>query len=160
MVSLLLSAVGYVSAQSQGGLGGVVTDDNGEPVIGAQVVVKGTQTGAVTDISGKFTLPPGVKRGASLTVSYVGMESQQLKAASDMKIKLHSDDKELDEVIVVAYGEQKRSSFTGSAGVVSADKIAQRQTNTVVDALEGQVAGVQMYKSGGDPTATRAWYKQ
>lgn len=153
-VSLLLSAVGYVSAQSQGGLGGVVTDDNGEPVIGAQVVVKGTQTGAVTDISGKFILPPGVKRGASLTVSYVGMESQQLKAASDMKIKLHSDDKELDEVIVVAYGEQKRSSFTGSAGVVSADKIAQRQTNTVVDALEGQVAGVQMYKSGGDPTAT------
>ena len=154
LVSLLLSAVGSAAAQTPGGLGGVVTDDSGDPVIGAQVVVKGTQTGAVTDINGRFTLPSTVKRGASITVSYVGMEAQQLKASSDMKVKLHSDDKELDEVIVVAYGEQKRSSFTGSAGVVGADKISQRQTNTVVDALEGQVAGVQMYKSGGDPTAT------
>lgn len=87
-------------------------------------------------------------------VTFIGMEAQKLKAASEMKISLHSKDNQLDGVLVVAYGKQKKSSFTGSAGVVDNKKISDRQVNNVVDALDGQVAGVQMYKSSGDPTST------
>lgn len=82
------------------------------------------------------------------------MDSQTLKAAPGMKVSMHSQDRQLDEVIVVAYGEQKKSSFTGSAGVVDADKIAVRQVTNVVDALNGQVAGVQMINTSGDPSST------
>lgn len=71
-----------------------------------------------------------------------------------MKVSMHSQDRQLDEVIVVAYGEQKKSSFTGSAGVVDADKIAVRQVTNVVDALNGQVAGVQMINTSGNPSST------
>lgn len=152
-MSLLLATSGHVMAQNPGGVGGLVTDENGEPVFGAHVVVEGTQMVAVTDVNGKFSLPKA-KKGATLVVTFIGMEAQKLKAASEMKISLHSKDNQLDGVLVVAYGKQKKSSFTGSAGVVDNKKISDRQVNNVVDALDGQVAGVQMYKSSGDPTST------
>ena len=151
--SLLLAASGQVLAQSSGQIGGQVFDENGDPVVGAQILVKSSKTGTVTDIDGKFSLP-SVKQGDAIVISYLGMDSQTVKAAPGMKVNMHSQDRQLDEVIVVAYGEQKKSSFTGSAGVLDADKIAVRPVNNVADALEGQVAGVQMYKSSGDPSAT------
>ena len=151
--SLLLAASGQVLAQSSGQIGGQVFDENGDPVVGAQILVKSSKTGTVTDIDGKFSLP-SVKQGETIVISYLGMDSQTVKAAPGMKVNMHSQDRQLDEVIVVAYGEQKKSSFTGSAGVLDADKIAVRPVNNVADALEGQVAGVQMYKSSGDPSAT------
>lgn len=119
--SLLLAASGQVLAQSSGQVGGQVFDENGDPVVGAQIMVKGSKTGTVTDIDGKFSLP-SVKQGEAIVISYLGMDSQTVKAAPGMKVNMHSQDRELDEVIVVAYGEQKKSSFTGSAGVVDADK--------------------------------------
>ena len=151
--SLLLAASGQVLAQSSGQVGGQVFDENGDPVVGAQIMVKGSKTGTVTDIDGKFSLP-SVKQGEAIVISYLGMDSQTVKAAPGMKVNMHSQDRELDEVIVVAYGEQKKSSFTGSAGVVDADKIAVRQVTNVVDALNGQVAGVQMINTSGDPSST------
>lgn len=105
-MSLLLATSGHVMAQNPGGVGGLVTDENGEPVFGAHVVVEGTQMVAVTDVNGKFSLPKA-KKGATLVVTFIGMEAQKLKAASEMKISLHSKDNQLDGVLVVAYGKQK-----------------------------------------------------
>lgn len=150
---LCMALGGQMLAQNPKAIGGQVTDENGEPVIGAQIKVKGTSTGTVTNVDGEFSLPATIKPGTVIVINYLGMESQTVKAAPGMKISLHSEDRQLDDVIVVAYGQQKKSSFTGSAGVVDADKIAARPVNNVADALEGQVAGVQMYKSSGDPSA-------
>ena len=151
--SLLLAASGQMLAQTPGIVGGQVLDENGEPVIGAQVTVKGTKTGTATDVDGKFNLP-SVKRGDIIVVNYLGMESQTVKAAPGMKVTLRSLDQQLDEVIVVAYGEQKKSSFTGSAGVVDSKSLEKRQLNNVMDALQGNVAGLQSFQSSGSPDAT------
>ena len=85
--------------------GGQVFDENGDPVVGAQIMVKGSKTGTVTDIDGKFSLP-SAKKGEAIVITYLGMDSQTLKAAPGMKVSMHSQDRQLDEVIVVAYGEQ------------------------------------------------------
>ena len=102
--SLLLAASGQVLAQSSGQIGGQVFDENGDPVVGAQILVKSSKTGTVTDIDGKFSLP-SVKQGEAIVISYLGMDSQTVKAAPGMKVNMHSQDRQLDEVIVVAYGE-------------------------------------------------------
>ena len=128
--SLLLAASGQVLAQSSGQVGGQVFDENGDPVVGAQIMVKGAKTGTVTDIDGKFSLP-SAKQGEMIVISYLGMDSQTVKAASGMKVNMQSQDRQLDEVIVVAYGEQKKSSFTGSAGVVKGDLLEKKQLTRV-----------------------------
>jgi hypothetical protein len=96
--------------------GTVVSEEDGEPVVGATILVVGTQTGTVTDVDGKFslTMPSGK---SILRISYVGMEPLEVSARPNMRIVLTNDQKALDEVIVVAFGTQKRSSFTGSAAV-------------------------------------------
>ncbi len=154
LASLLVAVSCQMMAQGTGTVGGRVVDETGEPVIGAQVKVKGAKTGTVTDIDGRFTMPANVKSGTELEINYLGMDPLTVKGGHKMEIKMQSRHQQLDEVIVVAYGQQKKSSFTGSAGVVNTDKISNRQVTTVVDALEGQVAGVQMIKTSGDPTAT------
>ncbi|MGN0282030.1 MAG: SusC/RagA family TonB-linked outer membrane protein [Prevotella sp.] len=131
---------------------GVVVDENNEAVIGASVMIKGSNTGTKTDINGQFELP-GVKSGAKLDISYIGMKSQTVSAKTEMKIVLENDDQMLDEVMVVAFGEQKKSSFTGSAGVVDSKKLEQRQVTNVMDALQGNVAGLQAYSHSGAPDA-------
>ena len=152
MASMLFAASGQMMAQS-GTMGGQVLDENGEPVIGAQITVKGTKTGTVTDIDGKFSLP-NVKRGELIVINYLGMEAQTVKAQPGMTVSMHSKDRTLDEVIVVAYGEQKKSSFTGSAGVVDSKSLEKRQVTNVMDALQGNVAGLQSFTSSGSPDAT------
>ena len=106
---LLMTMGGQALAQTPNSIGGRVVDENGEPVIGAQVKVKGTPTGTVTNVDGEFSLPATIKRGAEIVINYLGMEPQTVKAAPGMKISLRSEDRQLDEVIVVAYGEQKLS---------------------------------------------------
>ncbi len=153
MMSMLLAASGQMMAQSPTVVGGQVVDENGEPVIGAQVQLKGTKTGTITDTDGNFTLP-SAKRGDMIVIKYLGMDSQTVKAAPGMKVSLQSQDRQLDEVIVVAYGEQKKSSFTGSAGVVKSDLLEKKQLTNVFSGLQGEVAGVQMTNTSGSPTAT------
>ena len=101
---------------------GTVIDENKEAVIGASVMVKGSNIGTKTDIYGQFLLD-GVKTGSELVVSYIGMKTKTLTAKPSMSIILENDDQVLDEVMVVAFGEQKKSSFTGSAGVVDSKKL-------------------------------------
>ena len=150
---LCIALGGQMMAQTPGIVGGQVVDENGEPVIGAQVKVKGSQVGTVTDVDGKFTFPATIKKGVEIVINYLGMETQTVKAASGMKISLHSQDRQLDDVIVVAYGQQKKSSFTGSAGVVKSDLLERKQLTNVFSGLQGEVAGVQMINSSGSPTA-------
>lgn len=88
---------------------GLVVDIHGEPVIGASVVEKGTTNGIVTDLDGKFTL--NVKLGATIQVSFVGYQTQEVKAAKTMKVTLVEDTELLDEVVVVGYGSQKKSKL-------------------------------------------------
>ena len=148
LAALLLSAVGAV-AQTQVN-GTVVSQDDGEPVVGATVMVVGTQVGAVTDINGKFSLtcPKGK---STLRITYVGMEPIEVGARPNMRIMLTSDKQALDEVIVVAYGTTKKSSFTGSAENISADKLELRPITNVAKGIEGQASGVQVTSASGQP---------
>ena len=116
--------------------------------------MKGTQTGTVTDVDGHFSLPATVKSGVEIVVNYLGMEPKTVKVGPNMKITLHSEDRQLDEVLVVAFGQQKKSSFTGSAGVVKGDQLEKKQLTNVFSGLQGEVAGVQMTNTSGSPSAT------
>ncbi len=153
LVCLLLAAASHALAQSPGEIGGVITDEAGEPVVGAYVQLKGSNEGVVTDVDGHFTFPKA-KKGQTLVVKYIGMETQTVKAGSQMRVRLVSSDQKLDEVLVVAFGQQKKSSFTGSAGVVKSDVLEKKQLTNVFSGLKGEVAGVQMTNTSGDPTAT------
>ena len=150
LVGLLLS-LGTALAQTEIS-GTVVSSDDGQPVVGASILVAGTQTGTVTDVDGNFRL--SVRSGAKLVVSYVGMLTKTVSASNGMKVTLSPDDKGLDEVVVVAYGTAKRQSITGSVAVVDSKKISDRISTTVTGALEGSAPGVQVNNSYGEPGAT------
>ena len=124
---------------------GVVTDANGDPIIGASVLQKGTTNGTITDLDGNFMLSCSV--GVELVVSYIGYNTQTLKAASNMKIVLQEDAQTLDEVVVVGYGTMKKSDLTGAVGSVSAEKLAARGSTRLEDALQGSVPGVNITQS-------------
>ncbi|MBR7013433.1 MAG: TonB-dependent receptor plug domain-containing protein, partial [Prevotella sp.] len=147
----LFLSIGIATAQTQIS-GTVVSEEDGEPIIGASVLVEGTSVGAATDIDGKFTLtlPAGKSK---LRISYIGMETQEVTARNGMVVRLVSDSKALDEVIVVAFGQAKKSAFTGSAAVVTSEKIQAHTTSNVANTLVGSVPGLQMRGSSGAPGA-------
>ena len=130
--------------------GTVISQEDNEPVIGASVLVVGTQVGTVTDANGRFelTVPAGK---STLRITYVGMEPIEVSARPNMRIVLTNDQTALDEVIVVAYGTAKRSTFTGSASEVKASDISAHVSSTATSALIGKVAGVQATSSDGAP---------
>lgn len=130
--------------------GKVVASEDGEPVIGASIKVAGTNTGTVTDVDGNFSL--NVPAGSKLEITYIGMNPQTVKASSNMKIVLTSDNKTLDEVVVVAYGTTTKASFTGSAAVMK-DKDMSAAKSSLIKSLEGKMAGVNIGASTGDPGA-------
>lgn len=133
---------------------GVVVDETGETVIGATVQVVGNgKIITVTDTEGRFTLN-NLKAGDKIEVSYVGMKPYFAQARNDMKITLLNDNSTLDEIVVTAFGEQKRSAFTGSATVMDAKKIDQKQLTNVLSGLQGEAAGVQIINNSGEPGAT------
>ncbi len=130
--------------------GTVLYQEDLEPVIGASVLVAGTQVGTMTDASGKFSLT--VPAGKSiLRITYVGMEPIEVSARPNMRILLTADQKSLDEVIVVAYGTQKKAAFTGSASMVGAAELDKHVTTNVANALVGSVSGLQIRGSSGAP---------
>jgi TonB-linked SusC/RagA family outer membrane protein len=133
---------------------GTVVDQNGEPLIGVSVRVKDTQTGVVSDVNGRFSL--SVNESATLLFTYVGYQDQEVavKGQRTLRIQMAEDAALLDEVIIMAYGTSTKESFTGSASVMKSDVIQKRQVTNVLDALKGQAAGVQMFKSGGEPDST------
>lgn len=130
---------------------GTVLDDTGEPIIGASVVVKGAATiGTVTNVDGQFNLSIPSK-STTLVISYLGMATKEVAAGTNLQIILQSATTDLDEVIVVAYGTAKKSTFTGAAATVKAEQLEKRQVSNVTQALSGAVAGVQTLSSNGQP---------
>ena len=148
-VSLFLF-VGSALAQTKVS-GTVLSQEDGQPIIGAAVQVTGTSTGMLTDVNGRFslTLPEGSK---TLTISYLGYESKTVNAKNGMRVFLKADVAALDEVIVVAYGTQKKSAFTGSAAQVDAKAIEAHVSSNVANSLAGAAPGVQIINTSGDPT--------
>ena len=151
-LAALFLMVGTALAQTKVN-GTVTSQEDGQPVIGASVLVVGTQVGTVTDVNGRFslTVPAGK---STLRITYVGMEPIEITARPNMRIMLTSDQKALDEVIVVAFGQQKKSSFTGSAKAIGSAELEKSQVTSVTDALAGAVAGVQLTQDNGSPSSS------
>lgn len=133
---------------------GTVTGEDGGPIIGAMVMVEGTHTGTTTDVNGRFAISAGAD--ATLMVSFVGYETQRIPVAGQVRftIVLKENLQRIDDVMVVAFGTTKKEAFTGSAAVVKAEDLQKRQTTNVMNALVGQVAGLQMRTSSGQPGST------
>lgn len=138
-------------AQQRSTCTGVVKDGTGETVIGASVVVKGTTNGTITGIDGDFSLP-NIEKGATIQISFVGYVTQEVKwNGTPLNILLKDDTQKLDEVVVVAFGTQKKVNVTGAVSSVGAKELAARPINTVTDALQGVVPGMNIStgESGG-----------
>jgi TonB-linked SusC/RagA family outer membrane protein len=156
-VTLLLlgATIRSASAESQQQRGvtitGTVTDEFDEPVTGANVTVKGTTNGNITDNDGKFTLH-NVSENASLVISYIGYEKQEVRVTAGntvYSIRLREDTQALDEVIVVGYGQQKKVSVTGAIATVSPRELRKTTTTRLDNALAGRVTGLTSMQSGG-----------
>ncbi|RHR36803.1 SusC/RagA family TonB-linked outer membrane protein [Parabacteroides sp. AF18-52] len=132
-------------------ISGIVKDERGEPVIGANVVVKGTTNGTVTDMDGKYTLE--VSPGAVLQISYIGYNTQEVKVGSVnvVNVSLREDSEALDEVVVIGYGTVKKSDLTGAVGSVQMKDVSQVGITSADRALQGQIAGVQVNARTGQP---------
>ena len=137
LMTCLFIGIGLVNAQISKVTGTVISEEDGLPVVGASIVVKGTTLGTVTDMDGKFTLTNLPSSAETLMVSFIGMHTMEVKIEPTLSIVLKADTEMLDEVMVVAYGTAKKSSFTGSASVVRGEKIAKMQTSNVSKSLEG-----------------------
>ena len=146
---MILCLVAFFASAQTMKISGTVVDESGEPIIGASVKVTGTTLGVATNLDGKFTLDNVPRTARTIVVSYIGMLPVTTQIKPEMRIVMKSDSKQIDDVIVVAFGKQKREAFTGSAGVVNADKIAERQVNNPLSALNGKVSGVQMIEGNG-----------
>ena len=148
IVALLL---GGISAFAQGSIKGKVVDANGEPIIGAGIVVVGTTNGAVSDLDGNFEL--NVKAGAELEVSCVGYATRKVSAANGMTVALEEDTTFLDDAIVIGYGTVKVKDLTGSVTSVGA-KDLEIPVSNVAEALQGKMAGVVVTMGSQNPGAS------
>ena len=129
---------------------GHVSDAEGNPVIHATIKA-GEQVVAMTDENGNFSLSKLPSNVQSVTISYIGMRSVQSKLSPSMNVTMQWDNTKLDEVMVVAYGTAKRSSFTGSVTTIGSSEINKLQTSNPVNALKGRAPGVQIYSTSGSP---------
>ena len=154
MVSLFLF-VGTALAQTKI-TGTVLSQEDGQPIIGAAVKVDGTSTGMLTDVNGKFslTLPEGKK---SLTISYLGYEAKTVTAKNGMRVFLKADATALEEVVVTAMGIKRSAKALGySATSLDGEEIAEVRTNDIMSGLAGKVAGVQISTTSSDPGASNS----
>ena len=147
----LIPSVGISGVQQQGRRVTCVISDKGGPIIGANVLVKGTTIGNISDMDGKVILD-GVPNNAILVVSYIGYVTQEIplkNSQNNIKVKLVEDTQNLDEVVVVGYGTQAKKDITGSVAVVSSDAIHEQPVATFAEALQGKASGVYISNSGG-----------
>ena len=150
---LLLSFVGIllsiqVFAQSIT-VNGVVKDKTGESIIGANVLVKGTTNGTITDFDGNFTLQ--ANKGDIIVISFIGYQSQELPASAQMNVVLSDDTQILEDVVVIGYGTVKKSDATGSVTAIKPDEFNKGLRTTAQDALVGKMSGVNVVSGSGAP---------
>ena len=143
IIPVLLSAQGLVT--------GIVTDSNKEPLVGVSVVVRNSNLGTITNLEGKFAVKASAKD--SLIFSYIGYQKITLKATPsvEMAVKMTEDAKNLDEVVVIGYGEQKRKDITGALGEIKVDELSRVPVASIDMALAGRVAGVQVTANDAQP---------
>lgn len=152
LLAFLLMSIGLITAQVKRVTGTVISEEDGEPIVGASILVKGTTLGTVTDIDGQFTINEIPASSQTLVVSYIGMQTQEVTAkAQMMKIVLKADTEVLDEVVVVAYGTAKKGSLTGAVSSVGSETIEKNISTSVTGALEGTSPGVQVNNTYGEP---------
>ncbi len=148
----LLTALLFVTAfaYAQNTVTGTVIDAaNGEAIIGANIIEKGTTNGTITDFDGNFTL--SVKSGAVLEISYMGYKSVEMAATPNMKIQLGEDTELLEEVVVVGYGMVKKNDATGSVTAIKPDDMNKGLNVNAQDMMQGKIAGVNVTSAGGTP---------
>ncbi len=152
-VSLMLMLVlNGTWAFAQHSVSGVVTDKTGEPLIGVNVLEKGTTNGNITDMDGRFSLT--VDKGKTLVFSYIGYITQEVKVSGNvLNVTLLDDTQSLDEVVVVGYGTVKRSDLTGSLTSVDSRKLLETNNSDAAAAMQGQIAGVDIQRSNNKPGA-------
>ena len=142
------------STPSQGNtkkIKGRVVDEKGEPIVGATVKVKGSSEGTITNIDGNFSMT--VPANGTIEISYVGFTTQQLSVGKklQMDVTLHEDNKELNEVVVIGYGTQRKATLTGAVSSVSGDILKRRNVASLSTALEGTMPGVTIQQTSGQP---------
>ncbi|MGX8696575.1 MAG: TonB-dependent receptor plug domain-containing protein, partial [Prevotella sp.] len=155
LLAMMLCLISGAFAQTKVN-GVVVSQDDGQPVMGVSILVVGTNVGTVTGSDGRFTLtvPEGKKM---LRISYVGMETLEVSARPQMRIVLRSGDTNLDEIVVTAMGIKRSSKALGySATAVDGEEIAAARTNDIMSSLQGKVAGVQINTTSSDPGASNS----
>ncbi len=139
-----------MQAENTAACTGIVKEPSGETLIGASITVKGTKNATVTDIDGKFTLS-GVKKGDVLVVTYLGFDPTEVKwNGTPLNITLKSEAQDLEEVVVVGYGVQKKSSMTAAVATVSQKEIQKQVTSNVATALQGRAPGVEVLQNGAE----------
>ena len=145
--------------QNKKTVNGTVKDENGEPIIGANVMVKGTTDGTVTDIDGHFSL--NVKKGDLLEISYIGYLSSEIEIGNEqsLAIVLKEDTKTLDEVVVVGYGTQKKGNLTGSIATVKSEEMTVAPVSSTINSLGGRLPGLVSQQTSGQPGADQATIK-
>ena len=151
---IVLSSVKTVQQQGNKKVTGTITDPKGEPIIGANVVVKGSTNGTITDIDGHFSIE--VTPNAILQVSYIGYVAQDVPVGNkdNLVISIHEDTQKLDEVVVVGYGSQKKVNLTGAVEQVTSDVFEGRPTANATQMLEGVVPNLNISLSDGKPGRT------
>ena len=153
MIVLLLGFTAFAQAQNISQLTGTVTDESGMPLPGVSIVVKGTTKGVATDFDGKFSLND-VPKGATLEFSSVGYKTLDIKATgASLKVKLSEATQDLDEVVVVGYGTQKRGDVTTAITSVKTKDLDQRPVTSAAQAIQGRAAGIQVVQPSGAPGA-------
>lgn len=150
--SLPKGEVGEFSVQQNLKLKGTIVDEQGAPLPGVTIVVKGTTVGAVSDINGKFEI--SAREGATIIVSFIGMSTQQIAVTSGMtqvKVVMKEEISTIGEVVVVGYGTQKKETVTGSLSSVSSTELVEQPTGDISQALGGRIPGLISSNSGGRP---------
>ena len=150
MVLLCLSFICMLTATAQTEkASGTVVSESGEPIVGAAVMIEGTQIGTITDVDGHFSFTEIPVNASKIKVSYLGMQSKTVPFSRKMTITLTEDNKTLDDVLVVAYGTAKKSSYAGSASMVTSKQLTDLPSSSFENALTGKVAGLQITNASG-----------
>ena len=159
LMACITMCIGLVNAQISKVTGTVISEEDGLPVVGASVLVKGTTTGTVTDMDGKFVLENIPSSAKTLMISFIGMQTLEVKIDRVINVMMKADSEALDEVVVVGYGSAKKiGSVVGAVTQVKSEKLAAKPVANAMDALQGQVSGLQVYTSSGEPGSSSSSY--
>lgn len=155
LLACFVVGVSQITAQNSKVTGSVISSEDGLPVVGASVLVKGTSQGTITDVDGRFTLSNLPNTAKTLTVSFVGLRTAEASIKPDMKIVLQPDAQNLDEVVVTAMGISRDKKALGYAVQdVKSDKLTQAGNSSLSGALQGKISGVDIKPSSGMPGAS------